>query len=79
MFNESTKTYLDPYGGDTPEIDDKWEELLQVGILKLTSKEVESLEFTPAKLYGGQEGEYAGFLEVFHQIHCLVRFPFPVS
>lgn len=44
-----------------------------VGIIRLTEEEASRLPFEPAKLYGGKEGEYAGFLEMFHQLHCLVR------
>jgi hypothetical protein len=44
-----------------------------VGIIRLTEEEASRLPHKPAKLYGGKEGEYAGVLEVFHQLHCLVR------
>ena len=35
-----------------------------VGIIRLNQEEADRLPFKPAKLYGGKEGEYAGFLEV---------------
>jgi len=66
-------TFLDPWGGDGPEVDKKWEDLLSGGIVRLTHEETARLPFTPAKLYKGHEGEYAGFMEVFHHLHCLNR------
>jgi len=35
-----------------------------VGIIRLNQEEADRLPFKPAKLYGGEEGEHAGFLEV---------------
>lgn len=44
----------------------------EAGIIRLTEEEASRIPTEAVPLYGDEEG-YAGFLEVFHQLHCLVR------
>lgn len=46
--------------------------MLDVGEIRISREEAARLPSETAPLYGGEEG-YAGVLEVFHQLHCLVR------
>lgn len=46
--------------------------MLDVGEIRISLEEAGRLPSETAPLYGGEEG-YAGVLEVFHQLHCLVR------
>lgn len=48
-----------------------WGSVLDVGEIRLSEAEAAKLSQDTAKLYGGEDG-YAGVLEVFHQLHCLV-------
>jgi len=43
-----------------------------VGIVKLDNRAYSNLAADTVRLYGGEDG-YAGFVEVFHQLHCLNR------
>jgi hypothetical protein len=54
-----------------------WGSILDVGEIRLSEEEANRLSKGTARLYGGEEG-YAGVLEVFHQLHCLVS-PQPQS
>lgn len=47
------------------------ETILDVGVIKVSEEEMKRLPAETAPLYGGENG-YAGVLEVFHQLHCLV-------
>jgi hypothetical protein len=64
----------DIYSMQNPNVEDAWK---AVGFQHVTAITAEEMAHLPghrqtAKLYGGQEGG-AVLLEVFHQIHCLVR------
>jgi hypothetical protein len=48
-----------------------WSSVLDVGEIRLNEVEAARLSQDTARLYGGEDG-YAGVLEVFHQLHCLV-------
>lgn len=55
----------------SPVIAAEWGSLLDVGEIRLSEAEAARLSQGTAGLYGGEDG-YAGVLEVFHQLHCLV-------
>ncbi|KAE9386332.1 hypothetical protein BT96DRAFT_839378, partial [Gymnopus androsaceus JB14] len=60
------------YQGFTPEIDQAWEDLYEVGEVSRISKEQAAL--LPNKtvpIPGDSEGSYIGALYVFHDLHCL--------
>ncbi|MCJ1312620.1 hypothetical protein MMC25_006295 [Agyrium rufum] len=65
-------TFIDSYAGSNPITDAKWDALLEVGIIRLTPEEEARLPIKTVPLYGDEEG-YAGFIETFHQLHCLNR------
>lgn len=48
-----------------------WESILDVGEIRLTNAEAARLSQNTSHLYGGEDG-YAGVLEVFQQLDCLV-------
>ena len=52
-------------------MDEDWEASLDVGVIRVTDEEMSRMPTETAHLYGSEEG-YAGILEVFHQLHCLV-------
>ena len=52
-------------------MDEDWEASLDVGVIRIADEEMSRMPTETAHLYGGEEG-YAGILEVFHQLHCLV-------
>ncbi len=51
-----------------------WESVLDVGVIRISEEEMARIPAETAHLYGEEEG-YAGILEVFHQLHCLVSLP----
>jgi hypothetical protein len=65
---------FDIYSQDNPEVDEVWRSLRMD---KMTAISMEEYSHLPpnkhtAPLHGGEEG-YVVLLEVFHQLHCLVR------
>ncbi|KAF2095020.1 hypothetical protein NA57DRAFT_79510 [Rhizodiscina lignyota] len=73
-FQFSTGTFDDSWGGSSPEADAKWDELLSIAsVIRLTESEARRLPIETAHLWGEDKDSYAGFLEVYHQLHCLNR------
>ena len=55
----------------SPTLGEDWESVLDVGVIRISEEEIARIPAETAHLYGEEEG-YAGILEVFHQLHCLV-------
>jgi hypothetical protein len=55
---------------ESPTTTADWESLLNVGEIHVTDEERDKMGLKTAHLYN--EDGYAGVVEVFHQLHCLV-------
>ena len=64
----------DTVGSSGPTLGEDWESVLDVGVIRISEEEIARIPAETAHLYGEDEG-YAGILEVFHQLHCLVSPP----
>jgi hypothetical protein len=53
---------------------EKWDSIVNVGRIRLSEDEIARLPPSTAELYRQRDG-YAGTLEVFHELHCLVSIP----
>lgn len=83
MSNESEKfasnihsNVMDPYSRDNPDVDHAWKKMIDMHLTTITPEEKQRLpggrDTAPA--YKDEEN-FAVILEVFHQLHCLVRMP----
>ncbi|KDR67288.1 hypothetical protein GALMADRAFT_147282 [Galerina marginata CBS 339.88] len=79
IFNGSFR-FPSVYRGDpTPELDEAWHRISKgVSLVRLTREELLKLgkEDTPSKVKFTEEdgGGYLAFIEVAHELHCLVNF-----
>ena len=67
-------TVNDTVGSSGPMLGEDWESVLDVGVIRISEEEIARMPAETAHLYGEEEG-YAGILEVFLQLHCLVSLP----
>jgi len=58
-------------GSSNSDVDDQWNELLDIGAIKMDEAAKKRLPTDTARVYG--EEFYAGVLEFEHQLHCLNR------
>lgn len=66
-----TPDVVSPYAGQPrPEFDDAWDTLLNNTIVEVTADELRAVNKTSLQLEGN--GNYLAYLEVYHQLHCVV-------
>ncbi|KAK5996378.1 Transacylase cctO-like protein [Cladobotryum mycophilum] len=70
IFNEGLWGRRTEYMGFTREVDEQWEKLLQVGIIRVSEQEMKKIG-RPTVEDPLKPGYYVYAIEVWHELHCL--------
>jgi hypothetical protein len=75
IFHNPVPNVEDDYAGPpTPERNDKWRALHDFGETRLSKFEASRIHNKTAAARPGSDEDYPIILNVFHDLHCLVRF-----
>lgn len=79
IFHNPIPNVEDDYAGPpTPERNEKWKDLYDIGETRLSKFEASRIHNKTAAARPSSDEDYPIILNVFHDLHCLVRISFAI-